>query len=135
MTVSPLNRDLAIVVLTIGQFQKSATADRWVRELREEGTQVAAVFNADGMELSIGPSVSKAADHAMKRRAAGVYFEIATRYAEKVGGRIEQRATVEGCTEGAVSKTLVLAQYPDVPMRFDRVCRGFQAAILGELST
>ena len=129
--IRPLNRDLAIAVLTIGKFKKSDHGDRWVRELREEGTQVTATFGPDALELVIGPAISVPADHAMKRRAAGVYFEIACKYAEKVGGTIVQASNVQGCIENQ-EHTRILADYPSMPMDFSRVCNGFRAAILGE---
>lgn len=132
ITISPLNRDLAIAVLTIGRFVKVESGDRWVRELPEEGTHVAAHFTGDELELVIGPAISEAAHHAQKRRAAGVYFEIACKYAEKVGGTITQKANVEGCMEGALTSR-VLARYPDEPMDFEKVCNGFRAAFYAEL--
>ena len=139
MVVRPLNPELLRATLTIGQFQpahfgpeSTEMATRWERQIPEEGATVTVHVVNDGIEISISPAISHYEHHMGKRLAAGVYFEIAARYAEKVGGTVVQRATVEGCTTGPESKELLLASYPAMPLRFDRICDGFQAAILGE---
>ena len=137
--IRPLNPELARATLTIGQFQpvyyspdRPDLATRWERQVPEEGATVTAHVVNDGIELSISPAISHYEHHMGKRLAAGIYFEIAARYAEKVGGTVVQRATVEGCTSGQGSKELLLAAYPTMPLNFERVCNGFQASILGE---
>jgi hypothetical protein len=99
--------------------------------LPEEGTVVNACLSMDSLELNISPAISIYDHHQGKRLAASVYFEIAAKYAEKVGGEIVQRATVAGCKEGEQPQELVLARYPELPMNFDRVCPGFRSVLLG----
>jgi hypothetical protein len=82
------------------------------------------------LRLELSPSVSQYAHHADKRVSSGVYFEIAAKYAEKVGGVITQLSNVSGCTEGGVSEH-ILAQYPEQPLRWEQVCPGFRETILG----
>jgi hypothetical protein len=137
--VRPLNPELVRATLTIGQFKpvyfapdRPDLATRWEREVPEEGATVTAHVVNDGIELSISPAISHYDHHMGKRLAAGIYFEIAARYADKVNGTVVQRATVEGCTSGQNTKELLLASYPTMPLSFDRVCNGFQASILGE---
>jgi hypothetical protein len=137
--VRPLNQQLARATLTIGQFKPVYFAPdnpdfamRWERAVPEEGTVVTVHVIKDALELSISPAISTFNHHLGKRIAAGIYFEIAARYAEKVGGVVVQRATVEGCTMGESSKELLLASYPSMPLSFDRICAGFQETILGE---
>jgi hypothetical protein len=137
--IRPLDPELARATLTIGQFQpvyyapdRPDLATRWERHVPEEDATVTAHVVNDGIELSISPAISHYDHHMGKRLAAGIYFEIAARYAEKVGGTVVQRATVEGCTSGQGSKELLLAAYPAMPLNFERVCNGFQASILGE---
>jgi hypothetical protein len=105
----------------------------WARRVPEEGTVVNASLATGSLELSISPAISAYAHHAGKRLAASIYFEIAAKYAEKVGGEIVQRATVLGCKNG--NSALVLARYPLEPMNFEHICPGFRAVLLdgGEL--
>lgn len=137
--VRPLNLDLARATLTIGQFRpvffapdRPEQALRWERVVAEEGATVTVHVVKDALELSISPAISVFDHHLGKRITAGIYFEIAARYAEKVGGVIVQRATVEGCTAGETTKELLLASYPSMPLSFDRICAGFRETILGE---
>lgn len=126
---------VAVSILTIGQFQPLGSlpgqAVRWERQVPEEGAVVTAVLTGDSLELSIAPSISTFAHHAGKRIAAGIYFEIAAKYAEKVDGVIRQRATVEGCKLNGTQE-LLLARYPEMPLSFDRVCAGFRLALLAD---
>ena len=137
--VRPLNEQLARATLTIGQFtpvyyspDRPEFAIRWERAVPQEGTVVTVHVLKDALELSISPAISAFNHHLGKRIAAGIYFEIAARYAEKVGGVVVQRATVDGCTMGETSKELLLASYPSMPLSFERICAGFQETILGE---
>jgi hypothetical protein len=129
--------ETAIAVLTVGLFQpvywspgKPQYAMNWERRIPEEGTVVNASLSDNSLELNISPAISVFAHHAGKRIAAGVYFEIAARYAEKVGGEIVQRATVVGCKHSDHPEGLILAHYPGLPMSFDRICSGFQTVLL-----
>jgi hypothetical protein len=101
-------------------------AVNWERYLPEEGTTVNASLADRSLELNISPAISVFAHHEGKRLAASVYFEIAAKYAEKVGGSVFQQATVLGCKAGDRPQALVLARYPDMPIRHDRICQGFQ---------
>jgi len=135
LTCEPLLPEIAQSVLMIGQFKPlndTANDTAWERQVAGEATTVRAVLSGNTLELSITPAISMAIHHAEKRLAAGIYFEIAARYAEKVGGTIRQRATVPGCTDAG--KELLVASYPSQPMTFDRVCAGFRSAIMGELN-
>ena len=139
-TVRPLNEELAATILTIGQFTPTSTPEGdeiprfWKREIPEEGSTVNVSLTGGAFEVSIAPSISNYDHHHGKRITAGVYFEIAAKYAEKVGGEIVQRATVVGCTNSG-SSGLQLASYPSIPMSYERVCAGFRAEILNGLHT
>jgi hypothetical protein len=102
----------------------------WERVIPEEGTVVNASISDEALELNISPAISVFAHHTGKRLAASVYFEIAAKYAEKVGGEIIQRATVVGCKAGDHPQELLIARYPSMPMSFDRICSGFRAVLL-----
>jgi hypothetical protein len=130
-------------VLSVGQFKpvywlpkNPDFAVNWERAIPEEGTVVNASLSNGSLELNISPAISVYAHHHGKRLAASVYFEIAAKYAEKVGGEIIQRATVVGCKSGDHPQELVLASYPHLPMNFERICPGFRSVLLeaqGEL--
>src|SRR5262249_32959910 len=98
----------------------------------EERTLVKAILqpDANSLRLELSPAVSHYDHHAAKRIASGIYFEIAAKYAERVGGTITQLSNVVGCVEGGVAEH-VLAHYPYMPMMWERVCPGFRETILG----
>ena len=127
-TIKPLNEEMAALILTIGQFEQDG-AGIWRRHLDEEGTMVLARYDGDSLRLEIAPAITLYGQHADKRLAASVYFEISARYAEKVGGRITQLSNVFGCSDVGVSERY-LAQYPHDPLMYDRLCNGFQALFL-----
>ncbi|HWO72741.1 MAG TPA: hypothetical protein VNN21_04215 [Dehalococcoidia bacterium] len=134
-SVYPLDHRIAVAVLQVGQFRPtfwppgSDYASTWERSIPEEGTKVTASLAGDALDLTIAPSISAYVQHSGKRITAGVYFEIAAKYAEKVGGKVIQRATVTGC-KSAGDSGLLLAHYPDLPLTFDRVCSGFQSVLM-----
>lgn len=136
-SVHPLDLPTAIAVLSVGLFKPvywlpsdPTTAVNWERAIPEEGTVVSASLANDALELNISPAVSVYAHHYGKRLAASVYFEIAAKYAEKVGGEIIQRATVVGCKSGDHPQELLLARYPGLPLSFERICPGFREVLL-----
>lgn len=131
--VFPLDRKVAEIILELGMFEQYAEAS-WRRRIEEEGTSVVANFNDvdNCLTLILDPAISQPQHHLGHRLVAGVYFEIAAKYAEKVSGEIWQKATVSGCKPPNSSDGgLLVASYPSIPMTFDRVCAGFQAVILG----
>lgn len=130
LTVSPSDPDIARTVLAVGMFTASHDANRWTRFIAEESTTVVAIIGEKDLRLELMPAVSFYAQHAGKRIAAGVYFEIAAKYAEKVGGKITQHSNVSGCTDGGINSH-VLAQYPDMPILWEQVCPGFRETLLG----
>lgn len=107
----------------------------WERVIPEEGTVVKASISDQSLELNLAPAISVYGHHFGKRIAASVYFEIAAKYAEKVGGEIVQRATVVGCKDREYGQQLVLARYPHMPMKWERVCRGFRTVLLEGMET
>lgn len=136
-SVYPLDLQIAAAVLSIGQFHPKQDAQlfnsvptTWQRLIPEEGCIVTVSLGTNNFDLNISPSISSYSQHLGKRITASVYFEIAAKYAEKVGGEIIQRATVVGCKDTDVAGLLV-ARYPSMPMNFERVCRGFQDVLLG----
>lgn len=139
-SVYPLDARTAAAILSIGQFRPvyrlpldSEIALTWERPVPEEGTTVTVSLAADSFDLSISPPISAFAHHSGKRITAGIYFEIAAKYAEKVGGEILQRATVVGCKATDQGPGLLIARYPNLPMGFERVCAGFQSVLLDGL--
>jgi hypothetical protein len=113
ITVAPLDPELARLVLRMGMFSPTDELGlNWRRYILEEGTNVNAILLPDygALRLELSPAVSAYSHHADKRIAGGVYFEIAAKYAEKVGGLITQLSNVPGCTEGGIAEH-VLARY------------------------
>ncbi len=132
-SVYPLDIETAVSVLGVGLFVPvyrspgdKLAAVHWERQILDEGTIVHASLRDNALELNLAPTISVFSQHYGKRIAASVYFEIAAKYAEKVGGTIVQRATVIGCKPSSAPQDLILADYPTMPMSFDRICPGFR---------
>lgn len=136
--VFPIDRNIAASILTIGMFEpvyflpgRPDIAVNWERLVPEEGCIVRASITSESLDLNISPAISSYGHHANKRITASLYFEIAAKYAEKVGGEIIQRATVVGCKHSYQPQDLVIGHYPSSPLSFTKVCPGFQAVLLG----
>jgi len=130
MTIEPCIPDVARMVLRVGQFEARDGIDPeeaygYQRLILDEGAAVHATITDKHLELSISPAISSDLQHHGKRRTAGVYFEIAARYAEKVNGIITQHSNVGSCITDGV-RMRPLASYPEVPLQFDQVCIGFR---------
>ena len=135
--IFPLDKDFAKDILRIGLFlpeSETAIEPTWVRLFPEEGSLVRASFASSGddgsLTLNILPAISAMWHHDSKRSAAGCMFEIAAKYAEKVGGTVVQHANVIGCQLDG-SSARVLAQYPLRHLDFTAICPGFQTVFLG----
>jgi hypothetical protein len=96
----------------------------------EESASVKVSLRDGFLNLRISPVIHRYEHHARLRIAGSIYFEIAAKYAEKVGGTIAQHQNVVGCTVGQ-TQSLLLAEYPHVPLQWDRVCAGFREVLLG----
>lgn len=138
LSVFPLVPEVARDILLIGLFKPvywhplhPDVAINYERAVPEESCVVNANITGDSLELNISPAISAYAHHAGKRVTASIYFEIAAKYAEKVGGEIIQRANVVGCKQGDDLSGLVLARYPSQPMMWEKICSGFRAVLLG----
>ena len=133
--VRPVNKAIAAEVLEVGQFSPEPKEPEWpwVRAIPEEGTMVLARVDSGSLMLTLRPGVHTHADHATRRLAASVMFEIAWRYAEKVNGEVWQVANIQKCREER-GETVMIARFPLQPFKWDDVCPGFQAVILGEQS-
>lgn len=134
--VQPIHIPTALAILEIGMFKPTYKAESsdfptlWERRIDEENSRVTVSLAGQSFEINITPSISAYEQHAGKRITAGVYFEIAAKYAEKVGGEIIQRATVMGCRLENEDSALLLASYPSIPLMYDRICNGFKAVLI-----
>lgn len=143
LTIQPLSIEIATAVLLTGEFYpmfvdipQVAASRQFYRDISlDDGSQHRVVARMepenDALRLELSPSISQYMQHAAHRIDGGVYFEIAAKYAEKVGGVIKQLANVSGCVEAGGINEKILASYPSRPMMWEQVCRGFQEAILG----
>lgn len=128
LVVTPLDAELAAILLPVGLFVPFD--NKWVRNVYEEQTSVFATLDADGLHLFLSPTISAYSQHHGKRISAGIYFEMAVRYAEKCDGTIIQQSNIGLCIEDGITQKL-LAHYPDQPLCWSSICRGFQEEILG----
>lgn len=116
-------------MLLIGMFTPQ-NETIYVRRIPEEGTSVTAMIQADSLSLAISPTVTSMAEHSHKRLAASVYFEIAARVAEKTDGKITQHSNIGQCVQDGVTQK-VLAQYPQHPLDWQKICVGFAEVLAG----
>ena len=136
VSVSPLVTEIAIPILTLGQFHETQSGTRWDRQVPDEGCNVwVQLLTGQGrMEIGLEPSINNWAGHHDKRNAAGIMFEIAARYAEKVGGTVEQTGiNVLECKDSPNISKRFLGKYPEGRMEFSRCCPGFQEVFLGTI--
>lgn len=116
--------------MRIGEFEPNESGLIWVRQVPEEGTTITMRRGPDEVILSISPSVITYDHHLNKRITASIYFEIAAKYAEKVGGEIRQLGRIYTCWSNLPQ---VMASYPSQPLKdWSTICHGFREAITGE---
>ena len=127
--VEPLDPETAIAILTTAQFVKQEGGS-WIRTVLDEEVEVRAhLINDHHLEISLYPSITHLDHHAHKRQAAGIMFETAWRYAEKVMGTVSQTGiNVPECMEGG--RQHFLGSSPTDPMTFERLCVGFKEVFL-----
>lgn len=81
--------------------------------------------------MYLQPPVGIWTDHLLKRDGAGIMFEMAAKFAEKTNAYVQQEGiNVFECR--ASGMTLLIADYPHMPMSFEKVCPGWQAVFLGD---
>jgi hypothetical protein len=106
--------------------------DIFVRRIEEENATVTARFEQNALRLEISPSITTLDGHNGKRLTAGVYFEIACRYAEKVDGVVTQLSNIQACANAnGGSQNVAVAKYPEQPLSWENVCHGFAEVIAG----
>lgn len=133
LTISPLNIEMANAILLLGEFVQTGLLE-YHRDVRLDEYNLHRVIarleeQNNTLRLELSPTISLYPQHMVHRIDAGVYFEIAAKYAEKVNGHIVQLSNVAGCNNGTSER--LLAYYPTQPLMWDQVCPGFQEAIMG----
>ncbi len=106
----------------------------WTREL-DNSTWVTATFDSDRIILNVHPPVGSVADHSRQRLAAALMFKVSAFLAEDAGGQIVQEASVGHCLVERGKSSILVADYPDLPLRFEAVCPGFRDVFLGKIET
>ncbi len=137
MSCYPVVKEVAEAILALGQFTQAdaypGSPSMWTREVRDDDGQLVTVraqVVGDKLNLSLMPTITEAnARHG--RVSGGVYMEIACRVAEKCNSTIVQASNIGECIENGTRMKL-LAEYPETPLQWDKVCLGFQRAILSE---
>lgn len=116
--------DLLESLLKIGLFRLAG--GQWVRYLPDtESVAIKHNIAAGTIEMSISPTVGRYEQHAERRVAASVMFEMAAKIAERVEGEIWHIANVIGCRRSD-GMTSPLAVYPDHPLLYENLCPGFR---------
>lgn len=135
VNVYPLDKEVAQALLAIGLFVPDSDNQVYKRALTDEETAVMASFRSSYLNLSIEPAITVGDHHDPKRLAAGVMFEIAARYAQKVNGQVYQRAQISECREpervDPGGRGVLVASYPEMPLRYEALCHGWQRVLGG----
>lgn len=101
----------------------------WAREL-EDKTWVTATFDNNRIVLNVHPPVSHIGDHSRQRLAAALMFKVATFLAEDAGCKLVQEASVAQCLKERGKSSILIASYPQAPLRFENVCPGFREVFI-----
>jgi hypothetical protein len=81
--------------------------------------------------LNVYPPVGSLADHSQQRLAAALMFKVAAFLAEDAQAEILQEASVGHCLIERGKSSILVANYPVMPLRFEHVCPGFRDVFLG----
>lgn len=135
LKVSPLDVQLAEMILLLGKFTPALIPGAWIRSISsEDGARtisiVATVTDPEMFSISISPSISTYKHHEGNRESGGIMFEIAAKYAEKCDGEISQLANVGDCVIERGGASPVIARYPNEPLMWSKVCVGFRELLL-----
>ena len=133
VTVKPFDRKLAETILAVGLFEVNKTnVVEYVRDVPEEHSLVAANFNDHELRLTIRPAINNMQQHIGKRVTASIMFEIAWRYAEKLGSDAEiwQLSNIGECLVEHGTNNMI-AKIGLKPFQWNDVCLGFRREILG----
>ena len=103
----------------------------WIRHVGES-TVVANLDAIGQLHFKLTPSIGAHSpnDHLVNAPAAAVMFETMRALAERSNGTIQQLSLVGMCLLDNGLQFRVLAEYPEKPLLFDRLCSGFQAVFL-----
>ena len=103
---------------------------KFQRFFEPEGSWIQVHYEEATLALSLQPAISSMEHHAQRRQSGGCMFEMAWRYAEKVNGIVEHMNNIGPCAAARGSSSAIVAIAPDMPLRFDALCVGWQAVFL-----
>lgn len=92
----------------------------------EDGTWLTLRESYDRSTLNIYPPVSQYEHHAGRREVAALMFKVGAFLAEDAKGKLVQEASVGMCLMERGVSSLTIAMYPQMPLVFDNICRGFR---------
>lgn len=117
--------ELLKMMAMIGQFQEEV-ANTWSRIVGD--SKVMLYLEPDGVRVSLQPSISTWRAHEDKREAAGVMFEIISRYAAKAGTAevYQEGINVEECRLYTGEMRRPIWNPVMEAIDFDMVCPGWR---------
>ncbi len=129
IVVSPIPYDV-LDYLILGGFQPvGSRLMAWKKDLPDGLVWV--TRDRDSLEFSIQPAISSMDHHSRVREAGAAMFKIADILAQAANGVITHRSNIDLCASERGSTTAIVASYPDVAFRHDRLCLGFRATFEG----
>ena len=121
----------AVEILTLAGFIPSQGDSRlWRREAAPEQL-VQVILNEANIQINLLPGVTDRQDHYDRKEAAALAFKLAAFLAEDAGAVVTQHSTVQPCLNQGRPSQIVIANYPERPLRFEAICAGFQEVFLG----
>ena len=137
VTIEPVSPNLHEVLHLAGFAPISR--DFWDREIRQNDlllSTVRAENKFTHVNLSLRPSIaSHDLSHHVRHAAAGsIMFKVAMTLAEACGGTITQEGLMGQCLDANGDEKRLLAQYPTMPLTFDRLCLGFSEVLMRGVS-
>ena len=101
-----------------------------IRELGD-GTWLTLREDSGKTTINIYPAISEYAHHLPRREAGALMFKVGAFLAEDAQSKLVQEASVGMCLIERNVSSLTIAMYPEMPLTFDNLCRGFREVFLG----
>jgi hypothetical protein len=131
VVVTPIPAEVLDLLLLAGFHPYDATLRSWTKQLPDGSVRVAR--NEDSLEFTLLPAISAMDHHEMVQVAAACMFKVADRFAEAANGTITHLSNIGLCAAERGGPSAVIAAYPRMPLRFERLCLGFKQLFGREL--
>ncbi len=124
LVLTPVPADV-IELLGMAGFQPiGVTLQAWKKEL-EDGL-VWVVRYKQALEFSVQPAIASMNHHERVRVAGAFMFKLADIMAQSCNGMLTHKSNIDMCAAERGGSTSILASYPEMPFRYEKLCLGFR---------